>query len=61
MMESEILPPTRSDFLRFLGVISAVGLLVGLLLFANGLSVITITLITLALMIMALCWRYPRR
>nr|CUM60727.1 conserved membrane protein of unknown function [Planktothrix agardhii] len=61
VIESENISATRSDFLRFLGIVSAVGLLVGLLLFANGLSAITITLITLALIIMALCWRYPRQ
>ncbi|WRH67032.1 MAG: hypothetical protein RSE13_00610 [Planktothrix sp. GU0601_MAG3] len=61
VIESEDISPTRSDFLRFLGIVSALGLLVGLLLFANGLSVITVILITLLVIIVALCWRYPRQ
>ncbi|HAN74912.1 MAG TPA: hypothetical protein DCQ51_10230 [Planktothrix sp. UBA8407] len=61
VIESENISNTRSDFRRFLAIVSAVGLLIGMLLFGNGFSVITITLSSIAVIIMALCWRYPRQ
>ncbi len=61
VIDLEQIPPERSNFWQFLGIVSAVALLVGLLLFANGVSTSTVILSSIALVIMVLCYRYPRQ
>lgn len=61
VIDFEPSPPGKPNFWRFLAIVVAVALLIGLLLFANGVSISTTILSSIALIILVLCYRYPRQ
>lgn len=61
VVEVEETASVKSRFLRFIGLVGVGSLLVGFFLFGNGVSPNIIGLTILAILIVALCYRYPHQ